>query len=106
MEKTASKPNLRQKLLKGGAYMRRTSGRRTGRLILLLLCGIILGSMLGYVMSLFINHPILTHTQAIGIKNPVTLNLTAFTIILGFSIDINFGTVVGIIIGLVLYFRS
>ncbi len=86
--------------------MRRTGGRRTGRLLLLLLCGIIVGSMLGYVLSLFIDHPILSHTIPIGIKNPVTLNLTAFTIVLGLSIDINFGTVVGIIIGLVLYFRS
>ncbi len=86
--------------------MRRTSGRNSGRLLLLLLCGIIVGSMLGYVLSLFIDHPILTQTIPIGIKNPVTLNLTAFTIILGFSIDINFGSVVGIIIGLVLYFRS
>ncbi|MDD4680376.1 MAG: DUF4321 domain-containing protein [Clostridia bacterium] len=86
--------------------MRRTSGRRTGRLLLLILCGILIGSILGHILSLFIDHPILTHTIQFGMEDPITLNLTAFTIVLGFSTKINFGTVVGIIIGLFLYFRS
>jgi hypothetical protein len=47
-----------------------------------------------------------THTVTLGMENPITLNLTAFTIVLGFSLHINFGTVLGVIIGLVLYFRS
>lgn len=86
--------------------MRRASGRGTGRLLLLLLCGIIIGSIVGHILSLYVDHPMFTHTITLGMENPITLNLAAFTIVLGFSLHVNFGTVLGVIIGLVLYFRS
>lgn len=86
--------------------MRRSSGRGTGRLILFLLCGIIIGSIVGHILSLYVDHPIFTHEVMLGTEGPFTLELTVFTIILGFTLNINFGTVIGVIIGLLLYFRS
>jgi len=86
--------------------MRRTNGRGTGRLLLLLLCGVIIGTILGYILSLYVNHPIFTKTLSIGFEGPVTIDLTVFTIVLGLTLHVNFGTVIGIIIGLVLYFKS
>ena len=86
--------------------MRRSGSRKTGRLLLLLLCGIIVGSIVGYILSLYIHHPMFTQTVDLGTSGPITLNLTAFTLVLGFTVHVNFGTVLGVIIGLVLYFRS
>jgi ABC-type antimicrobial peptide transport system permease subunit len=86
--------------------MRRASGRGTGRLLLLLLCGIIIGTIVGHILSLYIDYPIFTDTITLGTEGPFTLDLTVFTIILGFSLHVNFGTVLGVIIGLLLYFRS
>ncbi|HHU79018.1 MAG: DUF4321 domain-containing protein [Caldicoprobacterales bacterium] len=86
--------------------MRRVRDRGAGRLVLLLLCGIIIGSIIGHILSLYIDHPIFTHGAKLGSEAPVTLNLTVFTITLGFVLHINFGTVLGVILGLVLYYRS
>ncbi|HHY82621.1 MAG TPA: DUF4321 domain-containing protein [Clostridiales bacterium] len=87
--------------------MRRTSGRGTGRLLLFLLCGIIIGTILGHILSIYLDHPIFNKTLMLGTNEDyVTINLTVFSIILGFTLYVNFGTVIGVIIGLILYFRS
>lgn len=88
--------------------MRRASSRGTGRLLLLLLCGIIIGTIIGYILSLYVDHPIFTHNVNLGmdVEKPITLNLRVFTITLGLTLHVNFGTVIGAIIGLALYFRS
>ena len=86
--------------------MRRAGGRGTGRLLLFLLCGIIIGTIAGHILSLYVDHPIFTHTVPLGTQGPFTLDLTVFTITLGFALNINFGTALGVIVGLVLYFRS
>lgn len=86
--------------------MRRAGGRGTGRLLLLLLCGIIIGSIVGHILSLYIDHPVFTHTLTLGTEGPFTLDLTVFAITLGFALNINFGTVLGVIVGLLLFFRS
>lgn len=86
--------------------MRRSSGRGTGKLLLFLLCGIIIGSIVGNILAIYLDHPIFTNTVTLGIQEPFTLDLTVFAITLGFVLNINFGTVLGVIIGLLLYFRS
>ena len=86
--------------------MHRRSGRGAGRLLLLLLCGIILGSIVNYILSLYIQHPLFTETFILGTKNPVTLNLKIITLVLGIQMHISFGTFFGVVIGLLLYFRS
>jgi hypothetical protein len=88
--------------------MRRASRRGTGRLLLLLLCGIIVGTIIGHILSLYVDHPIFTDTVNMGmdVDNPVTLHLRVFTITLGFTLHVNFGTFLGVIVGLALYLRS
>ena len=86
--------------------MRRASRRGTGRLLLFLLCGIIIGTIIGHILSLYVDHPIFTHTVFLGMEDPITLHLLVFTITLGISLNVNFGTVLGVIIGLALYLRS
>jgi hypothetical protein len=86
--------------------MRRAGGKGTGRLLLLLLCGIIIGTIVGHILSLYVDHPVFTHTVTMGTEGPFTLDLTVFAITLGFALNINFGTVLGVIIGLIFFFRS
>ncbi len=86
--------------------MRRAGGRGTGKLFLFLLCGIIIGTIAGHILSLYVDQPIFTHTVTLGTEAPLKLDMTVFTLTLGFTLNINFGTAIGLIIGLALYFRS
>jgi len=88
--------------------MHRAAKRGTGRLLLLLLCGIIIGTIIGHILSLVSDSSIFTFNTNLGmdVDKPVTLNLKLFTITFGFTMHLNFGTLLGIIIGLILYFRS
>ena len=60
--------------------MRRASRRGTGRLLLLLLCGIIIGTIIGHILSLYVDHPIFNDTVNMGmdVDNPVTLHLSIY----------------------------
>ncbi|NLU35523.1 MAG: DUF4321 domain-containing protein [Clostridiales bacterium] len=88
--------------------MRRAARRGTGRLLLLLLCGLIIGTIIGHILSLVTDSPIFTFNANLGmdVDKPITLNLKLFTITLGLTMHLNFGTLIGVIIGLALYFRS
>lgn len=88
--------------------MRRAARRGTGRLLLLLLCGLIIGTIIGHILSLVTDSPIFTFNANLGmdVEKPITLNLKLFTITLGLTMHLNFGTLIGVIIGLALYFRS
>lgn len=78
------------------------------KLLLFLLCGIIIGTVVGEILAGYINHPIFTNSHPLGtsINSPIRLDLSAFVLIFGLTIRINFGTVAGIILGLILYFKS
>ena len=88
--------------------MRRAARRGTGRLLLLLLCGLIIGTIIGHILSLVTDSPIFTFNANLGmdVDKPITLNLKLFTITLGLTMHLNFGTLIGVIIWLALYFRS
>jgi hypothetical protein len=88
--------------------MRRASSRGTGRLLLLLLCGIIIGTIIGYILSLYVDHPIFTHNVNLGmdVDKPITLHLRVFTITWGLHCMSILERFIGVIIGLALYFRS
>jgi hypothetical protein len=77
-------------------------------LLLLLLCGLIIGTIIGHILSLVTDSPIFTFNANLGmdVDKPITLNLKLFTITLGLTMHLNFGTLIGVIIGLALYFRS
>lgn len=87
--------------------MHRGNGRGAGRLLLFLLSGIIIGTIAGYILSLYVDHPIFTHTVALGTQSsPLILDLTVISVVAGLTLNINFGTALGVILALIFYFKS
>lgn len=87
--------------------MRRGSSRRGGLLLLFLLAGIIIGSVVGRLLATYFDIPLFTESIQIGTGDgPITLDLQVVELVLGITFTINFGTVLGVLLGLIFYFRS
>lgn len=87
--------------------MRRGSGKNSGKLLLFLLSGIIIGTIIGRILSEYINHPIFTQTIALGTQgSPIIIDLAVVSIVFGLTLFINVGTVLGVVLGLIFYFKS
>lgn len=79
--------------------MRRNRDSMT--LILVLLAGALVGGLIGEALSVFA--PILTRGIDVGLTPPVNLNLWVVSFIFGFSLKLNLGSAVGMILALLLY---
>lgn len=87
--------------------MRRGNSRRGGVLLLFLLAGIIIGSVAGKILAAYFDIPLFTQSFQIGTEdNPLVLDLEVITLVLGITFTINFGTVLGVLLGLIFYFKS
>ncbi|MBM7583059.1 putative membrane protein [Caldicoprobacter guelmensis] len=87
--------------------MRRGSSRRGGVLLLLLLAGIIIGSIIGKILAAYFDIPLFTQSFKIGTEdNPLILDVEVVNLVLGITFTINFGTVLGVLLGLIFYFKS
>jgi hypothetical protein len=87
--------------------MKRGSSRRGGILCLFLLAGIIIGSVVGRILAAYFDIPLFTQSLEIGTKEgPIVLDLQIMDLVLGITFTINFGTVLGVVLGLIFYFRS
>lgn len=73
-------------------------------LVLFLLCGVLIGSIVGELLGNALSADIFTKSLRIGtINGPIALNLLVLDLNLGAVLHINFGTVLGIILGILLY---
>ena len=89
--------------------MARSDSRRHRSLMLLLflLAGVIVGTFLGNLLAYLTNWDIFTYSFTFGTSGtPTWLDLSVIRICLGISFKINFGTVLGIAGGLLLYFKG
>jgi len=84
----------------------RTKGPLT--LFLFLLAGIIIGSTVGNILARYSDAELLHQSFTIGIgthEMPAVLDLIIIKLAFGLSITINFGTILGVILGIILYYR-
>jgi len=87
--------------------MRRGSSRRGWVLFLFLLAGIIIGSVAGRILAAYFDIPLFTESLQIGTEdNPLVLDLEIIHLVLGVTFTVNFGTILGVLLGLLFYFRS
>jgi hypothetical protein len=87
--------------------MRRGSSRRGGILFLFLLAGIIIGSVAGRILAAYFDIPLFTESLQIGTEDdPIVLDLEVIDLVLGVTFTVNFGTVLGVLLGLIFYFKS
>ncbi len=72
-------------------------------LVIILLCGIVLG---GYIGTLTSKVPFLTwlsYGNTFGLTSPVVLDLGILVLTFGLTIHINLASIVGLIIGIIVY---
>jgi hypothetical protein len=87
--------------------MRRDNSRGVLKLFLFLMAGVIIGGLIGHFLSLYFDLPIFRESITLGTgETPLSLNLIFADIIIGINIIINFGTVLGILLGVLFYTKS
>ena len=73
-------------------------------LVLFMLCGVLVGSIIGQLLGTVIPGDLFAKSLRIGtIQGPITLDLLILDFTFGAVLHINFGTILGIILGILLY---
>ncbi|MDD6327501.1 MAG: DUF4321 domain-containing protein [Eubacteriales bacterium] len=80
-----------------------TTGKNKWTLLLILLSGIVLGGFLGYLCRDIPWLSWLNYGQTFGLSEPVVLDLGIFVLTLGLTIMINISSIIGIVIGIIIY---
>jgi len=87
--------------------MKRGSTKGAWTLFWFLLAGVIIGSVVGDILSQYVNLPIFKQAIQIGTQgDPAWINFSVLRLAFGFTVTINFGTVLGVILGLIFYYRA
>lgn len=79
----------------------RSRTRNPWVLFLLLITGIVIGGIIGDLLSDKI--PILAYNYAIGLKSPIHLDLRVIDLTFGLALDISIASVIGLIISVFIY---
>lgn len=83
--------------------MKRTGGKNSWALFLLILAGIVLGGFIGMLAE---NVPALSwlgYGQSFGLDEPVVLNLGLLVITFGLTIKITISSIIGVAIAVIIY---
>lgn len=82
------------------------AAKRSGNgwlLVLFLLGGVLIGSLIGEILGAYAHLDLFTKSLSIGTSAPLQLDLLILDITLGGTLHINFGTILGLILGILLY---
>ena len=72
-------------------------------LLVILLCGIVLGGFLGQLASNVSFLHWLAYGNTFGLTSPVVLDLGVLVLTFGLTININIASIIGLIIGIIIY---
>lgn len=72
-------------------------------LLIILLSGLVLGGFLGYLCRNISFLSWLNYGQTFGLSSPVVLDLGILQITFGLIISINIASIIGIVIGIIIY---
>lgn len=72
-------------------------------LLVILLCGIVLGGFLGQLASHVSFLSWLAYGNTFGLTSPVVLDLGILVLTFGLTITINIASIIGLIIGIIVY---
>lgn len=81
----------------------RGQGRSTALFLLLILGGVVLGGIIGDLLSGLV--PFLSYSYPIGLKSPIHLDLSVIDLTFGLMININVASAIGFIIAFLMYRR-
>lgn len=89
---------------KGGVQMKGSRGNKNGWvLLLLMLAGVVLGGFIGTLTENISALSWLNYGQSFGLDSPIVLNLGIMIITFGLNIKITIASIVGLILGGVVY---
>ena len=88
---------------KRGAGMSLKSAKNAWVLVLLILCGIVLGGFLGMLADGVSFLRFLNYGQTFGLSSPVVLDLGVISVTFGLTIRISIASIIGVIISIVIY---
>ena len=77
--------------------------RSTTALLLLLLCGVVLGGFIGTLASGIGALSWLDYGQTFGLTNPLMLDLGVMSITFGLTIRISIASILGVVIAILIY---
>lgn len=83
--------------------MASNSKKNNWTLLIILLCGIVLGGFLGQLASNVSFLSWLSYGDTFGLSSPLVLDLGIFVLTFGFTITINIASIIGLIIGIIIY---
>lgn len=72
-------------------------------LLVVLLCGLVIGGLLGSLASNVSFLSWLSYGQTFGLTSPMVLDLGIFVLTFGLKITINVASIIGLIIGIIVY---
>lgn len=72
-------------------------------LLLILLSGIVLGGFIGYLCRNISWLSWLAYGQSFGLESPVVLDLGIMILTFGIKISINIASIIGIVLGIIIY---
>jgi len=74
------------------------------KLLLFILAGVIVGGLVGHFLNIYFDLPIFRESITIGTgETSLMLDLIFVDIVIGVNIIINFGTVLGVLLGVLFY---
>ncbi len=86
--------------------MRRGRTKGPWTLFLFLLAGVIIGSIVGNIISRYTDAKLFHESFTIGTQGmPAVLDFVVIKLAFGLSLTINFGTMLGVLLGVLLYYR-
>lgn len=83
--------------------MRRSAGKSTWTCGLLILAGIVFGGFIGMLVQNVPMFSWLNYGQSFGLDSPIVLNLGIMILTFGLSLHITIGSIIGIILGIIVY---
>lgn len=72
-------------------------------LVLFILCGIVVGGLLGELASHVSFLSWLSYGESFGLSSPIELNLSVINITFGLSFKINMASIIGIVLAIFIY---
>jgi hypothetical protein len=80
-----------------------TNDKRFWILLVFILCGIVIGSLLGELASNVNWLSSLAFSRSFGLSTPLTLDLGVIQLTFGLMININMASMIGVLIALIVY---
>jgi hypothetical protein len=83
--------------------MSNVANKNKWTLLLVLLCGVVLGGFIGQLCSGISWLSWLAYGSVFGLTSPVVLDLGIIVLTFGITITINIASIIGIVVGIIIY---